>query len=238
MIPRRDATRRAPGSLACLFALFLVSALWSPSARAAAPAAPEVNELVDRVQSACSQVRDLWARFHQTATNRSLGQVREASGLFLVKRPGKMRWEYQKPEPRLFVSDGKTLWAYSPNDKQVVVQDLGEAFASRAPLSFLAGDCQLRRDFAVAPLENAGTRASPNTKVLDLRPLRETAGISRVLLEVNLQSYLVEKTTLFDAAGNTTVIALTDIKLNTGLADQQFHFTPPPGVTVVTSPKQ
>jgi len=220
MIPCRDRSRRAPASLACLFALGLASALGSPTARAAAPAAPDMNEVIDRVQSACSQVRDLWARFHQTATNRSLGQVREASGLFLVKRPGKMRW------------------AYSPNDKQVVVQDLGEALASRAPLSFLAGDCQLRREFAVASLENAGTRASPGVRVLDLKPLRETAGIARVLLEVNLQSFLVEKSTLFDAAGNTTIIALTDIKLNSGLGDQQFHFAPPPGVTVVTPPNQ
>jgi len=236
--PRRDRPRWGAAAIACFFSLGLLPALWGLPAGAAVPAATDVGELVDKVQSACSQVRDLSARFHQTATNRSLGQVREASGLFLVKRPGKMRWDYQKPEPLLFVTDGKTLWAFSPNDKQVVVQDLEEAFTSRTPLSFLTGDCQLRREFAVAPVEHAGTRASPNVRILDLKPLRETAGITRVLLEVNLQSYMIEKTTLFDAAGNTTVIALTDIKLNSGLGDQQFHFTPPAGVTVVTPPKQ
>jgi len=191
---------------------------------------------VDKVQAACARVEDLSARFHQTAANRALGQVQEASGQFLMKRPGKMRWEYRKPEPRLFVTDGKTLWAYSPADKQVMVQEVGQAFPSRVPLSFLAGDCQLRRDFTITAVESAATRGSTSFMILDLRPRRPEAGIARLLLEVSLQTYLVEKTTLFDAAGNTTVIALTHLKLNSGLPDQPFEFTPPAGVTVVAPP--
>lgn len=201
-----------------------------------AAAAPDVGEVVDRVETTCSRVQDLSARFHQTATNRAIGSVQEASGQFLIKRPGKMRWEYQKPEPRLFVTDGKTLWAYSPADKRVLVQEIGEALASRVPLSFLAGDCQLRRDFAIAAVEHAATRGSTSFMILDLKPKHPEAGIARILLEVGLQTYTVEKTTLFDAAGNTTVIALTQLKLNSGLSDQQFQFTPPAGVTVVTPP--
>lgn len=205
---------------------------------AATAAAPDVNEVVDKVDATCSRVQDLSAQFHQTATNRSLGQVQEASGALLMKRPGKMRWEYEKPEARLFVTDGKTLWAYSPTDKQVVIQEVGEAFSSRVPLSFLAGECQLRREFTITAAENAATRGSTSFMILDLKPKHPEAGIARVLLEVNLRTYTVEKTTVFDAAGNTTVIALTNLKLNTGVSDGQFQFTPPAGVTVVNPPKQ
>ena len=113
-------------------------------------AATAVDEVIDKVEATCARVQDVSARFQQTATNRTLGDVREASGVFLAKRPGKMRWEYQKPEPRLFVTDGKTLWAYSPADKQVLVQDVAEAMPSRVPLSFLAGDCALRKDFTIS----------------------------------------------------------------------------------------
>ncbi len=204
---------------------------------AATAAAPDVNEVADKVDATCSRVQDLSARFRQTATNRSLGQVQEASGVVLMKRPGKMRWEYDKPESRLFVTDGKTLWAYSPVDRQVVVQDVGEAFSSRVPLSFLAGDCQVRREFTIAAVENAATRGSTSFMVLDLKPKQPEAGIARMLLEVNLQTYTVERATLFDAAGNTTVIALTNLKLNSGLTDEQFTFAPPAGVTVVAPPK-
>src|SRR5574341_1579270 len=135
---------------------------WMPRA----VAAPSLAEVVDKIQETCTRAQDLSARFRQTATNRSLGQVQEASGILLLKRPGKMRWEYQQPEPRLFVTDGKTLWAYSPVDKQVGVQEVGEAFASRLPLSILAGDCQLRRDFEIGEVENAATKGARNFVVL------------------------------------------------------------------------
>jgi outer membrane lipoprotein carrier protein len=200
-------------------------------------AATPVEEVVERVQATCVRTQDLSARFQQTATNRTLGQVQEASGLFLAKRPSMMRWAYEKPEARLFVTDGKTLWVYSPSEKQVLVQDVVDALTSRLPLSFLAGNCVLSTDFDIALVEHAGTRGLPTTRILDLKPKRPEAGIVRMLLEVTTKGYTVDKTTLFDAYGNTTAITLTHLKLNTGLDDQQFRFAPPPGVTVVTPGK-
>jgi outer membrane lipoprotein carrier protein len=203
-----------------------------------AAAAPSLNEVVDKVRETCVRAQDLSALFEQTTSIRSLNQEQRASGILLLKRPNKMRWEYQKPEQRLFVTDGKTLWAYSPTDKQVVVQEVGEAFASRLPISILAGDCQLRKDFEISAVENAATRGSGNSTILDLRPKHAESGITRMLLEVNLKSYTIERITVFDPSGNTSVYKLSDLKLNPGLNDQQFTFTPPAGVTVVTPPKQ
>lgn len=214
-------------------ALFALCGQDATVAHAGAP----VEEIVERIQETCAQTRDLSARFQQTATNRALGQVQEASGVFLAKRPGKMRWEYQKPDARLYVTDGKTLWAYSQSEKQVVIQEVADAVTSRLPLSFLAGNCVLAKDFTIALVEHAGTRGSAPTRILDLQPRRPEAGISRMLLEVSTKGYTVEKTTLFDAYGNTTAISLSHLKLNAGLEDQQFRFVPPAGVTVVTPGK-
>lgn len=203
----------------------------------AVQAATAVDEVVEKVEATCAQTQDLSARFQQKATNRTLNEDRDASGVFLAKRPGKMRWEYQKPEPRLFVTDGKTLWDYSPADKQVRVQEVAQALTSRVPMSFLAGDCTLRRDFEISLVENAATRSDPRIRILDLRPKRPEAGIARMFLEVSVKGYMVEKTTVLDAYGNTTVIALTNLKLNPGLSDDQFRFTPPAGVRVVAPDK-
>jgi len=216
------------GCAALLVALLLIA----PVAEAAPPK-PEAAAVLEKLQAACATLQDLSARFRQTATNRSLGQVQEASGEVFLKRPGKMRWEYRKPDERLYVTDGKTLWAYNPLDKQVMVQEVEAAFTSRLPLAFLAGDCQLRNAFQVSLLEHAGTRAAAGSAILDLRPKQPEGGIDRMLLEVNLQTGLVERATLFDAAGNTTVIALSDIAVNPGLPDRQFSFSPPAGTTVV-----
>ncbi len=236
----RDRSRRGVHVPVCVLVWGLVVGPWVPPGllAVAAKAGPDVDEVVAKVQAICANTQDLSAQFRQTVTNRSLGVIRQGGGSFMLKRPGKVRWEYEKPEPRLFVTDGKTLWDYSPVDKQARAQALDEVFSSRLPLAFLAGDCQLRRDFAITPVDHAATRGSASFMILDLTPKRPEAGIARMLLEVNLQGYTVEKTTLFDAAGNTTVIALTDVKLNSGLSDQQFQFTPPAGVTVVTPPSR
>ena len=233
----RSRRRRILWTLAGVVWLLLPPPCPSPFTREAV-AAPSLEEVVEHVQATCARTQDLSARFHQTVSYRSLGQVKEGQGVFLLKRPAKIRWEYQKPEPRLIMTDGKTLWDYSPIDRQVRVEEFRADLSSRLPMSFLAGDCQLRREFSIAALEHAGTRISTNTKVLDLKPLRSDAGVTRVLLEVNLQTYTVEKTTVFDVAGNTNVLAFANLRLNPGLHDDQFQFTPPAGVTVVTPPRQ
>ena len=216
----------------CTGVLCALALVGVPLGQAALP----VDDLVDHVETACAKVEDLSAQFQQTATNRTLGEVREASGIFLAKRPNKMRWEYQKPEERLFVTNGKTLWAYSPAEKQVIVQEVAQALNARLPLAFLAGDCHLRKEFDVALVENAATRAG-TTRILDLRPKRPEAGIARMLLEINPKGYTVEKVTVFDAYQNTTAIGLSHLKLTTGLSDDLFQFTPPSGVRVVTPGK-
>ncbi len=224
------------GRAAGIAALVMV---WAAAAAAASAPSGGAADVVAKVEAACTRTHDLSAQFRQTVTNRSLGQVQEASGRLLLKRPGKMRWEYQKPDRRLYVTDGKKLWAYNPEDKQVMVHDIQSAFTSRLPLAFLAGDCHLGKAFQTALVENAATRAAPATALLELRPTTAEdtqAGIARMILEVNRSSGLVEKVTLFDAVGNTTVIALGDIKVNAGLADDVFTFAPPPGTTVVSPP--
>ncbi len=216
--------------------LALLVAGGAPSAPRA-QAVPSLDEIVAKVQEACARTQDLSAHFEQVATIKSLDQVQKASGILLLKRPEKMRWEYRTPEPRLFVTDGKTLWAYSPAEKQVVVQAVGQAFASRLPLAILAGDCALRKDFQVSEVVNAATRGSTTSAILDLKPKHPEAGIARMLLEVSLKDYTVMRTTIFDSQGNTTVITLSQVKLDPGIPDQQFTFTPPAGVTVVKPPQ-
>ncbi|MGE5849645.1 MAG: outer membrane lipoprotein chaperone LolA [Candidatus Methylomirabilota bacterium] len=225
-------------------ALLWMGIAWAPTGPPpllgvpAAQAAPSLNEVVDGVRQTCTNAQDLSAQFEQVTSIRSLNQEQRGNGILLLKRPRKMRWEYQKPEPRLFVTDGKTLWDYNPVDKQVMVLEVDEAFASRLPISILAGDCQVRRDFEISEIENSATRSTANFRLLDLRPKHPEAGITRMLLEVNLKSYTIEQFTVFDSAGNTNVYKLKNLKLNPGLTDDQFQFTPPAGVTVVTPPRQ
>jgi chaperone LolA len=214
-------------------ALLALAALAPPIAPAAAGSGPAaLDQLVDRLERTYAAASDLTADFRQTSSITAAGQVQKASGTLAVKRPGKMRWEYSEPEPRLFVTDGKTFWAYSPEEKQVLVQQVEGALGA-TPLAFLMGAGNLRKEFQVREVRHA---AGGKTALLDLKPLKPEGTVSRLVLEVDQASSLILQATVFDAVGNTIVLALLNQKLNVGVPDSRFTFVPPPGVTVMTGP--
>src|SRR3972149_2420192 len=83
------------------------------------------------------------------------GGPRGARGAFYLKRPGMMRWEYEQPERRLLVTNGNTLWAYTPTDRQVIVQDLKTAVSS-IPFDFLVGAGRLTDQFVLRQVNLQG----------------------------------------------------------------------------------
>jgi len=202
-----------------------------PAARAAA-LGPSLDQVVERLERTYAAAADLTAAFRQTSTIAAAGQVQQATGTVAVKRPGKMRWDYLEPEPRLFVTDGKRFWAYSPEDKQVLVREVGGALGE-TPLAFLMGAGSLRQEFEVRGVRHA---AAGKTALLDLRPHRPDGAVGRLLLEVDLATSLIAQATIFDAVGNTIVLTLSDQKLNAGVPDSRFTFVPPPGVRVIQGP--
>src|SRR3989304_3173654 len=84
---------------------------------------PPGQGVVERIQGFYEGTRALKGQFSQRV-ELAMGQVEEARGAFYLKRPGMMRWEYEQPERRLLVTNGNTLWAYTPTDRQGLVQGL------------------------------------------------------------------------------------------------------------------
>ncbi|MBI3781628.1 MAG: outer membrane lipoprotein chaperone LolA [candidate division NC10 bacterium] len=193
------------------------------------------EEVADKLQTTYKSFSDLQAEFVQKATNRLSGSSQQASGRLFLKWPGKMRWEYEKPEPRLFLIDGKTLWSYSPVERQAVAQDVSGALGT-GPIGILFGISSLRRDFRVRTIAHAGTRDSQEY-LLDLAPKGEDLSFKRVVLAIDRESFLIHRLTVFDLYGNTTAVDLSDVKVNEGLKDGLFQFSPPPGTDVISPPK-
>lgn len=136
---------------ALLVALLLGVA--SPALAGDATLVPALNEMALRVQQTYDQTRDLTARFTQESTSAALGRAQTAEGRVSLRKPGKMRWDYEgkggKPG-QVLVSDGRTLWIYNPDDKSVIKSEIGGAL-ERTPLAFLMGLGELTRDFEVGP---------------------------------------------------------------------------------------
>jgi len=207
----------------------------SPNHQSPPPvAAPALtaDEVADKVQTTYQGFSDLQGNFLQRATNRLSGMAQEASGRLYLKWPGRMRWENEKPEKRLFLIDGKTLWSYSPSERQVMAQDVSGTLTT-SPIGILFGMSSLRRDFQVRPVVHAGTRDSPEW-LLELTPKSKGMSFKRVILGVDRESFLIRRLTVFDLYDNTTTVELSGQKVNNGLKDELFRFSPPPGTEVIT----
>ena len=79
--------------------------------------------LVRAIEEHHARLTDMVARFEQSYRSGMLGREITERGVVSIKRPGRMRWEYKDPEPKLFVSDGHSFYFYVPADKQVVVSE-------------------------------------------------------------------------------------------------------------------
>lgn len=208
-------------------ALVLVLALLPASSTA-----QSLEAVVAGVEGAYARIADLKADFTQQAFNKSLGQTIKAEGTVYLKRPGKMRWEYRAPSPQQIVSDGQSLWVYTPELNQVNVGEAPRALAGPAG-SFLAGLGKVSEEFTVRFLNPATKTDEAGNLVLDLIPKRATPVLTRLILSVDPREFLTRKAVLYDQFDNTVTMLFTQVTVNPGLADRLFIFTPQKGVAVV-----
>ena len=199
---------------------------------APAAAAPTLDEAVNALEQAQGRVTDLKAPFRQAALNKALNQTVEARGTLYLKKPGRLRWEYQTPTPQEIVSDGTRLWIYTPELKQVNVSAAPAVLVGPAG-SFLQGLGQVREHFEPRFLNPAQPTDADGLVVLDLVPKRPQPLMTRLIVSVDPRSWLVRQAVIHDELGNTVTVRFGDTVVNSGLSDSLFVFVPPPGVAVV-----
>ena len=211
-----------------LVVLALLSLVFSPP-----PArAQELDQVVAGLEATYGKITDLRAEFTQVAHNQSLGLDIKADGTVYLKKGGKMRWDYKSPSPQQIVSDGISLWVYTPELNQVNKGDAPKALAGPAG-SFLAGLGRVREEFTVRFLNPAAKLDGAGRYALDLTPKNVTPFLTRLVLSIDPKDYIVRQAVLYDQLGNTVTMNFTRVAANSGLADTLFAFTPPKGAAVV-----
>lgn len=204
--------------------------LWpSPGIGQALP----LEEVVGKVQEQYEIHADFKASFVQESLIKSLGKKQHAEGAVYFKKPGKMRWIYHKPTKQEMISDGKTLWNYRPEDKQVVVSKMTQVFQSKAPSTFLAGIGNLKKDFQARFVKDPSPGAD---YFLELTPTEAQGSLEKLFLVVERNSFKILQAKIQDAMGNVTQITFSRIQFNNNLSDSLFNFTPPKDVEVFTMP--
>jgi outer membrane lipoprotein carrier protein len=199
----------------------------------ASPQPPPTAAVLARdLQRRYEQVRDFSADFEHVYEGGVLGKKVIERGTLLVKKPGMMRWVYTSPEKKEFVSDGRTLYSYMPEDRQVVVSQVPPADDASSPALFLAGKGNILRDFT--PTLAALPALAPTEAALRLVPTRPQRDYDWIVLVVDRASLQIRRLVTTDAQGGTSTFVFTRLRENLGLSDKDCVFKVPRGVDVIT----
>lgn len=198
--------------------------------RAAETTAPE---LAAALQRKYDTIKDFSADFVHTYQGGVLRKQLTERGRLLIKKPGKMRWDYTAPERKQFVSDGVKLYSYIPQDRQVIVSSVARDDSAATPALFLAGQGSLTRDFTPS-LVAVPAGLPPDSRALKLVPKSRQRDYDWLILVVDPKTLGLRGLATSDAQGGTSSFSFINLKENPRLSDKEFAFKIPRGVDVVT----
>ncbi|HZV61369.1 MAG TPA: outer membrane lipoprotein chaperone LolA [Methylophilaceae bacterium] len=180
---------------------------------------------VEQLHSFFNKTQSVRAHFHQTVVDSQGRKVQEVDGTMQLQRPGKFRWDYNKPYVQQIVGDGEKVWLFDPELNQVTVRTISKAIGS-SPAALLAGSKEIEKGFE---LKNEGRQDT--LEWVKATPRDEDNGFEKVYL--GFQNNVLKEMEMRDNFGHITVIEFTDIELNPKLSSQTFSFQPPAGADVV-----
>lgn len=181
---------------------------------------------LDTLKAFLDQTTSAKARFAQMVLDKNMKQLQQATGTMQFSRPGKFRWEYNKPYEQTIVGDGTKLWIYDKDLNQVTVRKLDRALGS-SPAALLAGSNEIERNYTLTNLGN-----QEGLDWLEAVPKTKDTAFERIRLGFSKKG--LEAMELHDQFGQVTVIKFADVERNLKLSPKIFEFAPPKGADVIT----
>ena len=194
-------------------ALLLAAALLAGPAWARARTETPAGSFEERIRAVYEKITDLTGRFRQESRIRELGETQEAEGRFFIRRPGRLRWDYLKPERQRIVIRGDRMFVRQGDDEEVLEGRFDTGAYGRTPMALLAGLGDLRRDFTVKAVD---------PKTLLLLPKGEMGIIRSIRLEASDGPFPVRGLQVVDVYGNVNRFVFDEVRINTGLKDEVF----------------
>ncbi|HSH97516.1 MAG: outer membrane lipoprotein chaperone LolA [Methylophilaceae bacterium] len=180
---------------------------------------------IDSLKSFYQNTNAIRAQFHQTVVDGQGRKLQEVDGSMQLQRPGKFRWDYNKPYVQQIVGDGEKVWLYDPDLNQVTVRTISKALGS-SPAALLAGGKDMDKAFE---LKNEGRQ--DNLDWVQAIPKDKESGFDTIYL--GFKADVLDQMELHDSFGHVTLIEFNKLERNPKLNAQVFKFTPPSGADVV-----
>jgi outer membrane lipoprotein carrier protein len=201
---------------------------------------PDAHTIMRDLEARYQHAKTLKATFFESYSEGGGRRIAE-SGTVYFSRPGRMRWEYESPESKLFLVDGTNAWFYVPADGTASRAKVRESSDWRTPIALLAGKANLGELCRQVQLVDPATASKTDEKALtaadfvlrcDPRGDSGNTDLRGVFLEVDPQDYLV-RVVIREAGDIETEFRFGNWQENIPLQEAQFHFQPPAGVSVV-----
>lgn len=181
---------------------------------------------VDELKSLLRGTTTARAHFAQIVLDSNMKMLQQVTGTMQFSRPGRFRWEYDKPYEQLIVGDGTRVWLYDKDLNQVTVRRVDRALGS-SPAALLAGSNEIDKDYVLR-----GLSSRDGLEWLEAVPRTPDTAFERINLGFGKSG--LEAMELRDQFGQITVIKFSTIERNAKLAPELFRFTPPKGVDVIS----
>jgi outer membrane lipoprotein carrier protein len=184
------------------------------------------DELITKVESRYNRAKTLSVHFIENYS--LLGRSRPPeSGRLTLRKQGKMRWDYERPAGKLFISDGKTIYLYAATDNRVERVPMKQAEDLRAPLGFLLGRLDLRKEF-----RNFTVKPGEGGEWLQAEAKNDKAPYSTVEMLVGSNGEIRQ---LRVEGRDESKLSFTfeGEVLNPPVPESRFQFAIPPGAEVV-----
>jgi outer membrane lipoprotein carrier protein len=187
---------------------------------------PALDALLKGVETRYNKAKTLQVLFQEEYTPPGRPK-RSESGTLKLRKPGKMRWDYTQPQGKLFISDGKEMWIYTPADNRVEQMPLKESDDMRVPLAFLLGKLDFSKEF-----RNIQAKPDGASQRITAEPKNDNLPYTAVEFLVDAQKRIqLVKVTGFDKS--VTQFRFDDEKVDSPLDAKLFQFTPPKGAELV-----
>jgi outer membrane lipoprotein carrier protein len=209
----------AVGALSCV--LTVLPALAAP---------PDVGTLLKNIESRYNHAQSLKLDFSESYAGMK-SPVQNELGVLYLRKPGRMRWEYTAPAGKVFISDGKEVFLYTPDDRRAEKSKLKESEDMRAPLAFLLGKLDFAKEFKSFQTHREGNDAG-NDMWIAAEPKSENLAYSKVEFLVTPEGE-IRRVRITGQDQSKLDFTFSNEQLNAPVAQSLFTFRAPPGVQVV-----
>ncbi len=186
---------------------------------------PSGRRLLNRIQDAYNDLESFSCSFRHEFQMSLIGEAEVVEGTMELAEDDCFR--YETPH-QVMITNGETLWRYSPLTMQVIIENLEDAGPGVLPREILFDYPSM---FDITQVRDAMIQQRP-AYLINLSPKEDGTGVREVKVWIDAEDSIARRMEWTDETGNRTTYILEEINVNPGIDDERFTFQVPEGVTV------